>query len=125
MPQTKKSEDRFWFDVFHEIGHILKHGKKDCFVDFQNGVTNDEKEREANLFAEKCLIADFEKIKRILHEKEDIITVAKDIKRSPAVLAGRVAHEEEKNDDNIYGKLSEFFRSKVEYCNVSPSMMLY
>ena len=28
-----KSQDRFWFTFFHEIGHILLHGKKDIFLE--------------------------------------------------------------------------------------------
>lgn len=125
---NKKSEDRFWFTVFHEIGHILKHGKKDRFIDFQNTVVDDEKEREANLFAEKCLIANFKKIEQTLASYEDvekgIVAMAKKNKRSPAILAGRIAHEAGKNSGNMYGKLHAFFKDTVSYCNVSPSTVM-
>ena len=28
-----KDEGRFWFSLFHELGHILNHSKKECFID--------------------------------------------------------------------------------------------
>ena len=29
-----KADDQFWFTFFHEAAHILKHGKKEVFVDY-------------------------------------------------------------------------------------------
>ena len=114
----------FWFDLFHEIGHILKHGKKECFFDFKDegAVSNDRKEKEANTFAERCLIADFKKIKDELLKYDDfekgIVDVARKIKRSPAILAGRIAHEAEKENRSMYRVMSNFFKNKIEYYNI-------
>ncbi|MDE0243168.1 MAG: HigA family addiction module antitoxin [Candidatus Kaiserbacteria bacterium] len=124
---TRKSEDRFWFNVFHEIGHILKHGKKECYVDLEEeGVSrrNERVEREADLFAEKYLIPDFARVRRSIMESEDvkqaILNISKKIKRSPAVIAGRIAHECKKEGGNIYGHsiISVFFKNKIDYNNV-------
>ena len=120
---TKKSEDKFWFSVFHEIGHILKHSKKECFVDFKEGesvLQEDKKiEREANLFAEKHLIPDFRYVRENTMKSEDIkhtiFKVSKEIKRSPAIIAGRIAHEFKKKGKNIYGDLNFFFKNKIDY----------
>ncbi len=50
-----KTDDQFWFTFFHEACHILKHGKKQAFVDY--GYSNvDDDEREANEFARDFLI---------------------------------------------------------------------
>ena len=50
-----KSDDQFWFSFFHEGCHVLKHGKKDVFVDY--GYSEDDPmEREANEFARDFLI---------------------------------------------------------------------
>ena len=49
-----KSNDHLWFTFFHEAGHILKHGRKDVFIE-GNGL-NGEKEDEANAFARNILI---------------------------------------------------------------------
>lgn len=125
---TKKSEDRFWFNVFHEIGHILKHSKKECFIDFgEEGSVpqRDEKiEREADLFAEKYLIPDFKYIREYVTRsgdlKQKILKVSKEIKRSPAIIAGRIAHEYEKMGKNIYGLLNTFFKSQIDHYNVLP-----
>ena len=47
-----KRNDIFWFTFFHEAGHILKHGKKDIFLeDVEYSDKDLEKEREADEFA--------------------------------------------------------------------------
>lgn len=48
--------DIFWFSLFHEIGHILLHGKKDFNIDIPDLSKGDEKEEEANKFACDTLI---------------------------------------------------------------------
>jgi HTH-type transcriptional regulator/antitoxin HigA len=49
-----KTNDSFWFAFYHEAGHILKHGKKEIFLENLNGNSIDkEKEQVANLFAQK------------------------------------------------------------------------
>lgn len=47
-----ENEDDFWNTLFHEIGHILLHGKKDIFMENVNyGDKDPEKEKEADEFA--------------------------------------------------------------------------
>ncbi len=47
-----ESEGDFWNTLFHEIGHILLHGKKDIFMEnVSYGDKDPEKEREAGEFA--------------------------------------------------------------------------
>jgi len=58
--------DSFWFTFFHEVGHILLHGKKDIFlekVDYSD--KNLEKEREADEFACKWTLTN-EEVGKIL-----------------------------------------------------------
>lgn len=46
--------DIFWFTFFHEAGHIIKHGKKDVFVEgLKYSAEEQIKEDEANNFAVK------------------------------------------------------------------------
>ena len=46
-------KDDFWHTLFHEIGHILLHGKKDIFMENVNyGDKDPKKEQEANEFAD-------------------------------------------------------------------------
>lgn len=50
-------EDHFWFTLFHELGHILLHGKKEVFLEEAMGVPqNEQKEQEANDFAKRQLV---------------------------------------------------------------------
>lgn len=52
-----KTSDVLWFTLFHEIGHLLKHGKKEEFVEFTGAGHNESKEQEADKFASESLIA--------------------------------------------------------------------
>ena len=46
------TDSEFWFTLYHEIGHILLHGKKDIFMENVNyGDKDPEKEKEADEFA--------------------------------------------------------------------------
>ncbi|HEY9791716.1 MAG TPA: HigA family addiction module antitoxin [Candidatus Obscuribacterales bacterium] len=53
-----KTDDHLWFTLFHEIGHILLHGKKEIFID--ETLDNDPIENEANQFASRTLIPTLE-----------------------------------------------------------------
>ncbi|MBK9730016.1 MAG: ImmA/IrrE family metallo-endopeptidase [Chitinophagaceae bacterium] len=52
-----KFNDEFWFTIFHEAGHVLLHGRKDIFIeDFIEANQDEEKEAQANDFANKVLL---------------------------------------------------------------------
>lgn len=105
--------DIFWFTLFHEIGHLVLHGKKAKFLDF-DGSGNDEKEKEADEFAVNQLIPS--EAYGILMRRPQV-TVAEAhgfceaIDIDFGILIGRLAHE---------GKLSwasaNKFRKKIEIC---------
>ena len=51
LSKSFDSADDFWHTLFHEIGHIILHGKKDIFIEnVEYGDKNPEKEREADEF---------------------------------------------------------------------------
>lgn len=52
-----KKDDILWFTLFHEIAHLIKHSKKEVFVDLENDESNDI-ELEADEFARNILIPD-------------------------------------------------------------------
>ena len=93
------SSDRFWFTFFHELGHLLKHGKTDAFVEFFEAGKNDsliEKEKEADEFSKETLIPalafkEFRSKKDL--SDEAIRNFAKNISVSPSIVAGRIKHE--------------------------------
>ncbi len=54
-----KTDDLLWFAFFHEAAHILKHGKRDVFIEAPDGAADQEtrrKEEEADTFASDFLI---------------------------------------------------------------------
>ncbi len=92
-----KSNDHFWFTFFHEAGHILKHGKKDFFIE---GVVelplDQEKEREANEFAANYLIParDYKTfVAQGDFSESAILRFADSVKTHPAVVAGRISYD--------------------------------
>lgn len=50
-----KRNDQLWFTFFHEVGHLLLHGKKEVFID-GDSFGQELKEFEANTFAANELI---------------------------------------------------------------------
>lgn len=52
-----KKDDILWFTLFHEIAHLIKHSKKEVFIDLENDEKNDI-ENEADEFARNILIPD-------------------------------------------------------------------
>lgn len=54
-----KDADKMWFTLFHEIGHIFLHGKKDQFISFNKSIPSPQ-ESEADAFAAKTLIPEID-----------------------------------------------------------------
>lgn len=93
-----KTNDRFWFTFFHEIGHILLHGKK--FISIENIEYNDQdldKEREADDFAIKYTFSE-EQEEEVINSaplsSEEILYFAKKFNTHPALIIGRFHKKE-------------------------------
>ncbi|HEY5367742.1 MAG TPA: HigA family addiction module antitoxin [Hanamia sp.] len=87
-----KTNDHFWFTFFHEVGHVLLHGKKEIFIeDFEGYEADEEKEIEANEFAGKWLLPnDFlEDLPDRITENE-VRKIALKYKTHPAIVVGRL-----------------------------------
>ncbi len=54
-----KKDDILWFTFFHEIAHLIKHSKKEVFIDSDNNIKNDI-EYEADEYSRNILIPDNE-----------------------------------------------------------------
>lgn len=88
--------DIFWFTFFHEIGHILKHGKKDEFIEFNFKEEKDDLEKEADKFASEILIPSKEYngfLSKNNLSIKDIKLFADTIDIAPEIVAGRLAHD--------------------------------
>lgn len=90
--------DIFWFTLFHEIGHILLHGKKDQFIEFKNTEVVDSlvQETEADNFAKNSLISPDE-YGRFVRDgdfsRNAIVMFANHIGIHSGIVAGRLARE--------------------------------
>ena len=52
-----KKRETMWFTFFHELAHVLYHGKKGiCLQNIEITHNYPEKEDEANAFAQKCMV---------------------------------------------------------------------
>jgi len=90
-----KTNDSFWFAFYHEAGHILKHGKKDIFLEDLKGTPVDrEKEKEADLFAQKELFSQsaFNNLIANPFSDTDILDYAKMYHTHPAIITGQLQH---------------------------------
>lgn len=91
-----KTNDSFWFAFYHEAGHILKHGKKEIFLEDLHGSPIDEaKEKEANLFAQKYLFpqAAYDSLTaHMRYNEKDFLEYAARFETHPAIIVGQLQH---------------------------------
>lgn len=91
-----KRNDIFWFTFFHEIGHILLHGKK--YISIENIECDGENqiyENEANDFSANLLLnkaQENEIISNRILTENDVIRYAEKFKTHPAIIIGRLQH---------------------------------
>jgi len=96
MTARYKKNDSFWFTFFHELGHIILHGKKYISLENVNFASADpEKEAEAHQFAIAQTFTK-EQEQEVLQNKtiteQDIINYAKKFNTHPAMIIGRLQH---------------------------------
>lgn len=83
--------DIIWFSLFHELGHILLHGKR-----FDYSTSTKREEDEADAFAADYLISneDYNRfVQNYRINEENIKSFAKSIGIEPGVVVGRLAHD--------------------------------
>ncbi|MDJ0616086.1 MAG: HigA family addiction module antitoxin [Calothrix sp. MO_192.B10] len=91
-----KTNDRFWFNFFHEAAHILLHDKNNIFLDEWNSGESleSEPEREADEWAREFLIPpEYEGELIQLKSKNDVADFAERIGIHGAVVVGRLQHD--------------------------------
>ena len=88
-----KKDDILWFTLFHEIAHLIKHSKKEVFIDLEDAETNDI-ESEADEFAKNTLIPNSvynEFVKSNVFYNENIIKdFSKKNNISTGIIVGRL-----------------------------------
>ena len=93
-----KRNDSFWFTFFHELGHILKHGKKYISLEKVNYEDKDAtKEAEADDFAVEWTFSETQEAEVLKNEALDtdmIIAYAKQFNTHPAMIIGRLQRKQ-------------------------------
>ncbi|WP_084518143.1 ImmA/IrrE family metallo-endopeptidase [Microtetraspora niveoalba] len=88
-----KTDDHLWFTFFHEIAHILLHGKSDTWIE-DSIPRDDPKEAEANQFSSDLLIPRKHLTKlRALKSLNSVRVFARDIGVSPGIVVGRLQYD--------------------------------
>ena len=115
LKAEEQYEDIFWFNFFHEAGHVLKHSKKEVFISFDPDRCNrkDDIEIEADNFASEILMPNFEdeikKIKPGVPQDELINIISKKYKISKSIVAGRLCYDlNRRGMKDIWEKLSDY-----------------
>jgi len=91
-----KTNDRFWFTLFHEAAHVLLHGKKDVFLDDLTGgqLGGSSLEDEANAWAGNILIRnDLAAELPSLQSKTAVKAFARRIDIHPGIVVGRLQRD--------------------------------
>lgn len=109
-----KREDRLWFSFFHELGHLLRHAKRDTYLDqsgpegeappwgeavpssgfIDDGSRDSVIEREADEFASETLIPSSVRPQLLAARVDrDITDIADALGVSAGVVAGRWQYE--------------------------------
>nr|WP_323252942.1 HigA family addiction module antitoxin [Spirulina sp. CCNP1310] len=109
-----KTNDKFWFNFFHEVAHILLHAdqKKDIFLDDweQGEKLESQQEREANQWAKTFLIpSEYDAELLDLKTKDAVTKFAAMLGIHPAIVVGRLQH-----DKRISMTWMNEFKQKIE-----------
>jgi HTH-type transcriptional regulator / antitoxin HigA len=88
-----KRNDIFWFTLFHEMCHLLRHSKKQTFVHTNNDNIAEELEHEADAFAARVLIPPHAASELAgLTSESDVVQFAKKLGVAPGIVVGRMQH---------------------------------
>ena len=94
-----KRHDSLWFSIFHEIGHVLLHGKKDLFIDNGKKEDTNKYEKEANQFARESLGPSMfhselvEICEHSLAVAQPIIQTAEELDIHPGIIVGMLQYD--------------------------------
>ena len=95
MSFRHKSNYHFWFTFFHEIAHLLLHGKRLLFLEgLENGL-NTEQEAEADQWASNVLIPQksARQLSGLGSSAKAITEFAESVGLPPGIVVGRLQHD--------------------------------
>lgn len=88
-----RTDDHLWFTFFHEIAHVLRHGKTDVWIEATSSPA-DPRESEADRFSQDVLISrrDARDLPG-LETADDVQRFAERIEVAPGIVVGRLQHD--------------------------------
>lgn len=90
--------DIFWFSVLHEVGHLLRHPKRETFLDLDEDKSEaaeaeNDFEREANEYAESVLFPKSATLRIAgAKTKKELVFLAAELNLGVAIVAGQHGH---------------------------------
>lgn len=120
--------DNFWFNLCHEIGHIL-HGTGQSYLDVNLGEPDlnhenycDDEEKVANEFARNCLLDSTTYTKFVRQTKpyfsnNKVIEFAKKEHRHPSIVVGRLQYDKKippQNLNSLKVKVKEYLKDYID-----------
>jgi HTH-type transcriptional regulator / antitoxin HigA len=92
-----RTDDHLWFTFFHEIGHVLRHGKSDVWIETTSTDAEDprEAEAEADKFPRGILIppSDARELPG-LKTIDDVRRFAERLGIASGIVVGRLQHDQ-------------------------------
>lgn len=96
ITDRQKDYNAFWFSFFHELAHILLHGKKDVFISLEDIKPDDEKEKQADDFAARMLLSEKERNELLNNSSftsEFIRAFGSKYARNPSIIVSQLQRE--------------------------------
>jgi HTH-type transcriptional regulator/antitoxin HigA len=88
-----RTDDHLWFTFFHEIAHVLRHGKTDVWIEATSSPDN-PREAEADSFSRDTLVPRAEARELAsLKSLDDVQRFADRIGIAPGIVVGRLQHD--------------------------------
>lgn len=89
-----RTDDHLWFTFFHEVAHVLLHGKKEVIIEDSRSAADDPKEAGADRFSRDLLIPP-SAAKELPHLKtaDAVREYAAKAGIAPGIVVGRLQHD--------------------------------
>ena len=118
MTERHRKPDIFWFNLAHELGHVVKHQRRITFLDIDSEKADDDPaEKEADQFAVETLFpADTNHLISNAQSRQDLVLLAARLGIGVAVVAGCYAKltDDWKVASPLRGKITEADITKLE-----------
>ena len=89
-----RRHDTVWFTFFHELGHLLRHSRKEMFVDGTGSQVAADLELDADRFASRTLIPpEHEAALGEISTQAGVRALALKLDIDPGIVVGRMQHE--------------------------------